>query len=109
MPDALARIGAGDADGLRLADLAAAAGVGRHHFLRTFRAVVGSTPYRYVLARRLAAAAAALRTDSGTVLDIALSAGFSDLSDFTRRFRARFGVPPAAYRRLHRRTRRATT
>lgn len=106
---ALARIGAGDGDGLRLADLAAAAGVGRHHFLRIFRAVVGTTPHRYVLARRLAAAAAALRTDDGTVLDIALSAGFSDLSEFTRRFRARFGLPPATYRRRHRRAGRTAT
>jgi len=45
----------------------------------------------------------------GEGLDIALSAGFSDLSEFTRRFRARFGVPPAAYRRRHRRADRTTT
>lgn len=100
---ALAMIEAGWQDDLRLADLAAAAGVSRHHFLRVFRAVVGVTPYRYVLARRLTAAATALSTDRGTVLDIAVAAGFPDLSDFTRRFRRRFGMPPGAYRRRLRR------
>lgn len=96
-------IGTGAADGLDLAGMAAVAGLSRHHFLRVFRAVVGVTPYRYVLARRLTAAAEALRTERGTVLEVALAAGFSDLSEFTRRFRRRFGVPPAAWRRRNRR------
>lgn len=91
---------------LTLADLAGAAGVTRYHFLRVFRRVVGVTPYGYLLSRRLAAAVRALRREEGTVLDVALGAGFSDLSDFTRRFRHRFGVTPAAYRRLAKKGRR---
>lgn len=86
-------------DRLTLADLAAAAGVTRHHFLRVFRRTVGTTPYSYLLGRRLAAAAQALRHEGGTVLDVALASGFADLSEFTRRFRDRFGVPPAAFRK----------
>jgi AraC-like DNA-binding protein len=34
------------------------------------------------------------------VLQIALETGFGDLSEFTRRFRAKFGRPPGAYRRM---------
>ena len=39
------------------------------------------------------------------VLDIALDVGFGDLSEFTRRFRDRFGRPPAAFRRSYGRAR----
>ena len=84
---------------LALADLAALAGLSRYHFLRLFRNVIGTTPYRYILARRMARAGEMLHTTDMPVLDIALDCGFSDLSEFTRRFRARFGLPPAAYRR----------
>lgn len=95
-------IDSGSADGIGLAGMAEAAGLTRHHFLRVFAAVVGVTPHRYLLARRLSAAAAALRAQPDRVLDVALATGFSDLSEFTRRFRRRFGVPPGAYRRRHR-------
>lgn len=83
---------------LTLAMLADVAGVSRYHFVRLFRRVIGVTPYAYVLNRRLAAAADALRRGEATVLDVALASGFGDLSEFTRRFHARFGRPPAAYR-----------
>ena len=84
--------------GISLSDLAADAQIGRHHFLRVFRRVTGVTPYAYLMSRRLMAAADALFDDDARILDIALDAGFSDLSDFTRRFRAAFGMPPARYR-----------
>ncbi len=99
MADAVARIARHHAEPLSLADLAADAGVGRYHFLRLFRQVVGTTPYQYMLTVRLAAAADRLRQGGGTVLDAALAAGFSDLSEFTRRFRDCFGAPPGRWRR----------
>ena len=83
---------------LSLADMAQVAGVGRYHFLRMFRRVVGTTPYAYLLNRRLAVAADALR-DGSDVLGAMLAGGFGDLSDFTRRFGAKFGRSPAAFRR----------
>jgi AraC-like DNA-binding protein len=84
---------------IELADLAALVGVGRHHVLRLFRRVVGTTPHAYLLGYRLRRAAAALEAGGERVVDVALANGFSDLSDFTRRFRAAFGAPPAAHRR----------
>lgn len=47
-----------------------------------------------------AAAQRLLDTQDG-VLEIALEVGFGDLSEFTRRFRDRFGLPPAAFRRSY--------
>ena len=84
---------------LSVADIAAAVGLSRYHFLRRFSTVLGVTPYQYLLNRRLRAAARALREDRMSVLDAALSAGFGDLSEFTRRFRRTFGQTPASWRR----------
>ena len=83
---------------LSLGDMAAAAGLGRYHFIRLFRRVVGTTPYQYLLNYRLTGAADALRAGS-EVLHAALDNGFTDLSEFTRRFGAKFGRSPGAYRR----------
>jgi AraC family transcriptional regulator len=83
---------------LSLGELASELGVTRHHFLRIFRRVMGVTPYHYLLSRRLDAAMQRLRSSAEPVLTIALECGFGDLSEFTRRFRKRFGAPPAAYR-----------
>ena len=65
-----------------------------YHFLRTFRRVVGMTPHQFILRTRLDDAAVQLRRSSRPVLDIALDAGFADLSTFNRRFRAIMGVTP---------------
>ena len=81
-----------------LASLAQRAALSRYHFLRCFRSVMGVTPYRYLLNRRLSLAARRLREDSASVLQIATDAGFADLSEFTRRFRAHFGLPPGVWR-----------
>ena len=83
---------------LTVTRLAAELGMQRRHFARVFRQVNGVTPYSYILGRRLDAAADALCRGGAPVLDIALQAGFGDLSEFTRRFRARYGMPPGRYR-----------
>jgi AraC-like DNA-binding protein len=69
-------------------------------YLQMVFAEVGTTPSRYLLARRLDAAAARLRglDKPCSVTDIALECGFNDLSYFSRAFRRRFGVPARAYR-----------
>lgn len=85
-----------------LASLAQRAGLTRHHFLRTFRAVTGVTPYQYLLSLRLAAAAARLLRTEASVTEVAAEVGFGDLSEFTRRFRAEFGRPPGAWRNARR-------
>ena len=83
---------------LTIAGLAAEVGLSRRKFATAFRRALGVSPYNYILSRRREAAAELLRNGSGSVLEIALDAGFGDLSEFTRRFRARFGRPPAAWR-----------
>lgn len=91
-----------DDERLTLASLARDAGMSRYHFLRTFRALVGVPPHRYVLRTRMARAAARLAATDEPVTDIALGAGFADLSTFCRQFRATMGHGPTAYRRIRR-------
>lgn len=87
------------AEPLSLARIAGEVGMSRYHFLRTFRSITGQTPWHYILSRRLTLAAGHLSAGSLAVLDAALASGFSDLSEFTRRFHAHFGVTPGLYRR----------
>jgi AraC-like DNA-binding protein len=95
--EALRRIEADTAEGLSLAGLADGAGTSPYHFLRTFRQVVGMTPYQFVLHTRLSRAAARLRGSDETISAIAFDAGFGDLSTFNRRFRRVMGCSPSAY------------
>jgi AraC-like DNA-binding protein len=95
---ALCRIEAESRNELPLVDLARGAGMSRYHFLRTFRHVVGTTPHQFILRTRLRTAAIELRRSVRPVLDIALDAGFGDLSTFNRRFRTTMGVSPSRYR-----------
>lgn len=78
--------------------LAGLACMSKYHFLRTFRRLVGVTPYRYTLDLRLRRAAVALRTSEAPVAQIAYGAGFGDLSTFNQRFRATFGAAPTQFR-----------
>ena len=91
-------IAAHHADDCSLAALAAQSRLSSFHFLRTFRAVTGQTPRQVVIATRLRAAAALLRTTRRPVTHIALDVGFGDLSHFMASFARAFGVSPGSYR-----------
>lgn len=91
-------IAAHHADDCSLATLASHARLSSFHFLRTFRAVTGQTPRQVVIATRLRAAAALLRTTRRPVVRIALEVGFGDLSHFMASFARAFGVSPGNYR-----------
>jgi AraC-like DNA-binding protein len=96
--DALRHIELNAAEDLDLDTLAGVAIMSRYHFLRTFRHVVGVTPYQFLLGERMRRAAVRLATSSAPVSAIAFDAGFGDLSTFNARFRATFGMSPTAFR-----------
>jgi AraC family transcriptional regulator len=83
---------------LTLVRLAREARLSPFHFLRTFESLTGTTPHQYVRRARLRAAARLLVTRSTKILDVALAAGFGDVSNFNHAFRAEFGVSPRIYR-----------
>jgi len=78
--------------------LAAVAIMSKYHFLRTFRRVVGVTPYAFLIGVRLRRAARMLATTRVPIATIAFAAGFGDLSTFNGHFRDVFGATPGAYR-----------
>jgi AraC-like DNA-binding protein len=84
---------------LTLVGLAREAELSPFHYLRVFQRATGVTPHQYLLRRRLLAAAVRLKTDRAKILDVALDAGFGDVSNFNRALRVEFGVSPRAYRR----------
>jgi AraC-like DNA-binding protein len=84
-----------------LAELARQAGLSRYHFLRTFKSVTGVTPHQWLIRARLQRAAHQLKGAAASVTQIALDAGFHDLSNFIRTFRREFGLSPSRYRRAH--------
>jgi AraC family transcriptional regulator len=88
---------------LTLTDLSREARLSPFHYLRTFECVTGTTPHQYLLRTRLRAAATRLAIGTEKILDVALSAGFGDISNFNRAFRAEFGVSPRDFRRSRRR------
>ncbi|HEV2504358.1 MAG TPA: AraC family transcriptional regulator [Mesorhizobium sp.] len=89
--------GRGD-EHLSLSELADRAATSPYHFLRSFRTIVGVTPYQFLLRTRLHRAAVRLRLTTAAVSEIAFEAGFGDLSTFNRRFRRVMGQTPSGYR-----------
>lgn len=79
--------------GITLEMLEHACGRERWGLSRDFRALFGTSPYRFVTLRRLDLFRA-LILDRFTLVDAALAAGFHDQSHMTRHFTACFGVPP---------------
>lgn len=83
---------------LSLTTLSEGADMNPLRFLRVFKAVMGMTPYRYLLRSRMHRAATQLIASDAPVSAIAYDAGFGDLSTFNRRFRRTTGASPTEWR-----------
>ena len=89
------------AEPLDIPAVAAVAHVSEAHFIRSFRAVFGETPHRYLQRRRVERSMFLLRETGRSVTDICLDVGFSSLGTFSRTFREIVGETPSAYRVGH--------
>jgi AraC-like DNA-binding protein len=87
---------------VRLAPLADLLGVSTFRLVRSFRHVVGVSPYAWFVQLRINRAQAML-CRGATMRDVVFSCGFCDQSHFTRTFRRVIGVPPGKYLRSVRR------
>ncbi|MCV0427403.1 MAG: AraC family transcriptional regulator [Roseibium sp.] len=74
-------------------------GQDRFSLARQFRKALGTSPYRYLMMRRLDRARAKIATGF-SLTDAALATGFSDQSHMTRCFKASYGISPGHWQRL---------
>jgi AraC-like DNA-binding protein len=84
---------------LRLGDVAAIAGLSPEGFSRFFHRMTGRTFVAWVHEVRIGHACRLLTTTERPVLEIALAAGFENLSNFNRVFRRLRGCTPREFRR----------
>jgi AraC-like DNA-binding protein len=75
------------------------AGLSRSALDRRFRAVLGQSPKRYLLALRMRRAAAALIEGRRSIAEIAGAVGYESEPAFHRAFRRTLGLTPGAYAR----------
>ena len=82
-----------------LAQLAAVVRLNPYHFARQFKAATGLPPHQYVILRRVERAKELLQAGTDMSLaEVALHAGFSDQSQFSRHFKRFVGVTPGQFR-----------
>jgi AraC family transcriptional regulator len=84
---------------VRLAQLAAAAGLSTYHFARAFKLTTGETPHGYLGRRRIEEARRLLRETRLPIAEIAARVGFASQAHLTTRFRQVTGVTPGRFRR----------
>ncbi len=84
--------------GARLVELEQVTGCDRWQLSRDFRALLGTSPYRYLQHRRVDLAKQLLR-EGAKLADAAHGAGFADQSHFGRTFRKAVGLTPKEWLR----------
>ena len=77
--------------------LAAVAGMSTVYFRKLFTSIMGESPIAHVHHLRIEKAKEMLKSDYGTLSDIAQSLGYSNLYDFSRDFKKHTGVAPSKY------------
>lgn len=81
---------------ISLDDLAQICGRDRFKLTRDFRALFGTSPYRYLIMRRLEQARDRMLRGEG-LADTAAACDFADQSHMTRHFKKAFGLTPKRY------------
>lgn len=81
---------------LRAEELETATGLDRYALARQFRALLGTSPYRYRVMRRVDHARRLIEAGR-SLSDAALACGFADQSHMSRHFRKAYGLPPGRW------------
>jgi AraC-like DNA-binding protein len=72
-------------------------GVSYHHFRRLFKDCHFMAPYDYLIVCRMEYATKILKEKKTPIKDIATLCGFDQISSFSRMFKRKIGISPAAY------------
>jgi PAS domain S-box-containing protein len=85
---------------LKVADLAARAGLSVFQFDQRIRAMFGLSAGQYLTRLRIERASERLRRSDEGISEIAFDCGYADPTAFARQFRKTVGVSPGQYRKL---------
>jgi AraC family transcriptional regulator len=83
---------------LTLERLSTEAALSRFHFVRAFKAAVGVSPHRHLLALRLERALEMLDRTEASIAEVAAACGFSSAPHLATAFKRRFSCTPSARR-----------
>ncbi len=86
---------------LSLEELAQVAHISEFHFLRSFKAVFGESPYQYINSLRLQLAKTLLMNKDQNIAELAFACGFKEVQSFSKLFRRSFGAGPALFRKQY--------
>jgi len=78
-------------------ELAVLTGFSTIYFRKLFAEVMGSGPLEYIHRFRIKKAKEMLKSDYGSITDIAYSLGYLNVYDFSRDFKKYTGIPPSRY------------
>lgn len=92
---------------ISLEEIALSAAVGKRECLRCFQSCIHKSPFEYLLDYRIEVAQRLLRTSQLSILDIALSTGFSNESYFCKVFKRLCQMTPNSYRKAQKEKREA--
>ncbi len=84
---------------MTITELANVAAVSPFHFCRLFTSVIGKSPHRYLVDRRMQKGEALLRTTTIPLAEIASLCGYARTNAFSSAFQRQFGVTPTSHRR----------
>ncbi len=87
---------------ISVADLARVAHLSQRSYLRHFTRATGTSPLRWLIAQRVAAARPLLEATDAPVEEVGAAVGFADPATFRHHFSRAVGTSPSAYRRTFR-------
>ena len=71
--------------------------INRSYFSTSFKNMVGKSPQQYLVDKRLNKAAELITTQGYSASAAALSSGYTDIFNFSKMFKRKFGLSPTAY------------
>lgn len=87
---------------ISVAQMAEAARMSSRSYIRHFARATGTSPLRWLVNQRLAAARAMLETGDAPIEQVGAAVGFADSATFRHHFTRAVGTAPSAYRRTFR-------
>lgn len=80
-------------ENISLEEIAKESKLSQYHYIRLFKKVFNTTPYQYIIQKRLEHSKN-LICDGFSIMEAAYSSGFSGPANFSRAYKNYFGVPP---------------